>query len=406
MSEVDAVELDSAIVSKRLKEDPRFSLSAVDITNFEFNRLYDCTVYGAVHHHIFAWYGYQKASELWMRIVEHTDHLIFFETGQLPEGQRWYWQRALSRYYVGDEGHFADLLLMVGPRLKNIRIVGYHWIHGTRRWLLRIELYPKSVMNRAMQFDKASDALVKVTQKWERVIGSRQQELVKAGTRAGKMVHEGVEYYEGFVGDSLDTKVFCKKYISDEKMRYELSIASQIKSEYFIRPTIYSERYGIISPFCDMRKLDQIERKSVSDPSLLRDHLEALFEYTEKTYINVNILGGKTGPLINFIDLNSSNLFYDNKTDLLRVCDVELYSLSNRSRNQWNLAKLLIRFGPYDRRSLALWVRGALIYCTGVVVNCWKSPVERILERSSCMTVWLYIKLRERIDQELGRLRS
>lgn len=399
VSRVDAIELDHTIVSDRLKSDSRFSLSTMDVTECDFDKTYDCTVYGAVHHHVFGRHGYRAAFETWVRIVDHTDRLIFFETGQMSEGARWYWQRALRNYYGSDEGHLADMLLTVGPRLKSVRIAGMHWIHGTRRWLLRIELFPKIEMDTSEPRGRQEESPVRVEARWQRSIGSRKQELVRAGRERVEGVHEGVMYAEGTAGGHEGRRVFCKKHVSNAKMAYEVSIAGQVQSDYFITPLAYDESHGIVFPFIDMPKLEQLRRGEIRNPGVLRDHLLAVHEYADGHCVAVDILGGTNVRVSEVVDLNRANFFYDQDQERLLVCDMEVFSLDCRRRNGWNLAKTLLRVGPYDLCTLRLCVRGAVGYAVDLVGSCARDPVARILGRTPCIAASLYARLRELLDK-------
>lgn len=405
IAEVDAVELDSAIVLDRLKQDARFSLEIIDIIDFEFKKLYDCTIYGAVHHHVFGNHGYCEALNLWTRIIEHTDKFIFFETGQLPEGARWYWQRALRHYYGGDEGYFADLLWAVGPRLKDVRVVGTTWIHGVRRWLLRIELFRKAEMADDTLGSETLQESVNVIQQWNRSIGARKQGLIKQDISQTQDRHEGVTYYESILEGNSKKKVFCKKHASRHKMRHEITIAQQIDSLYFIRPYAYTERYGIVYPFFDMQKLDEINKSELGDRHRFSDQVRALFSYAEKKYVKVDVFGGVLVPLIEVIDIHASNILYDESEQALRVVDLELYCLGNRRRNQWHMTKLLLRFAPHNTRTVLLCLYGVVVYGGALLRNCWKAPVTRILQRTPCLAIWLYMKLRESVYYGVARMR-
>ena len=82
MQQVDAVEYDANIVPIDLKNDSRFSLFAGDATDFSFEHQYDVTIYGAVHHHIFAHHGYAVAMRFWNELIDHTESRVFMESGQ------------------------------------------------------------------------------------------------------------------------------------------------------------------------------------------------------------------------------------------------------------------------------------------------------------------------------------
>jgi hypothetical protein len=122
--------------------DPRFTLYEGSVIDYPFPRVYTGIIYCAVHHHVFRLHGKSQAFSTWRKIIQHSNRFVIFETGQICEGARWHWQRAIHSYYSSDEEHLIDLLHAIGPRLKNVSVIDYLPIHRVNRVLLKIELHP------------------------------------------------------------------------------------------------------------------------------------------------------------------------------------------------------------------------------------------------------------------------
>lgn len=136
------VEIDRRTLDPCLFENTNFALSESDFADYQFTQDFEIVFYLAVHHHIFAKYGANKAMEKWSSIINHCQKTIFFETGQLAERGNYYWKEALARHYPTDLAYFKDLLRQVGPRLKSVSLAGQLSIHGIRRSLIKIDLQP------------------------------------------------------------------------------------------------------------------------------------------------------------------------------------------------------------------------------------------------------------------------
>lgn len=389
---IDAIEFDPSIVPDDLKADDRFSLHSGDAVGFEFRRQYHLTVYGAVHHHLFATHGYERAMRFWLDVVRHTESLIFIESGQLAEGSRWYWQRALRCYYSSDEDYFADLIFAIGPRLKNVRLIDSFWIHGVRRWLLLIELWPPG----ATVVPKRAGPEVQIEQEWRRTVGSRKQELVDShdGDRA---VHKGVAFRAGRIEDGR--RVFCKKYVAHFKADYEFNIGSQIDDPRFIRAIGISDVDGLIFPFVDLPTLASVRPDAVNDAEALCRAIEDLFNFAERKRVVIDFAGRRELRLTDLIDLHASNIFCDVRGPSLVVFDFEMHSLANWSRNRMHLAKMLLRWGGRDYRTIKIFAGCLFSYAWGLVTIARRPPDQRVMERTVSAPWWAYARLREYFDQ-------
>ena len=388
--EVDAIEYDGSIVATSLKSNPNFRLFEGDATEFELERTYHTVIYGAVHHHIFAHHGFAKAMEFWQNIVSHTENAIFIESGQLAEGCRWYWQRALRRYYTSDEDYFADLMVSIGSRLGGVKLVGRHWIHGVPRWLFKIQL-------REPQPLVANEHLnVSVTGCFRRTIGSRSQKLVPVEA-ADSTHNQGVLFRTGTLADGR--KVFCKQYISSEKELQEFCIAKQVDDPRFVKPIGVSKDVGIVYPFVPLETLASLSREEIPDRKRLMRSALALHRLAREVVVDTNYGHSPERRLIDVIDMHSANVFFRPSGSELILFDLELYSLSNKSRNRLHLVKIIYGWGPRDIGSILLILRLLFSSGIGICSFVFRSPTQRISERSVSIVGYLYTRLREFVDR-------
>ena len=390
---IDAIEYDPSIVADDLKNDPRFSLHSGDAINFSFKQTYHITVYGAVHHHLFSLHGYERTMQFWSEVVNHTESIIFFESGQIAEGCRWYWQRALRKYYSSDEDYFADLIYSIGPRLKEVRLVGCYWIHGVPRWLLKIELWPldQSVAQTHEETHIQPEA------SYRRTIGSVDQRLILANDIQNSNVHEGVLFLVGETADGR--RVFCKKYIMHEKEKQEFKIVNQIRDPRFVMPIGRSNSTGIIYPYVDLPILASVSRTSVKNKVAMSQALLSLFKYADEKHITVEFGGTRKTRLIDAVDIHASNIFFDESDTSFQVFDLELYSLANRPRNQLHLVKMLYRWGARDLRTLTAIALSLVSCCFGLARIAMRRPDRRVMERTVSIPWWAYTRFREALDK-------
>lgn len=390
---IDAIEYDPSIVADDLKTDSRFSLFSGDAIDFPFKNEYHTTVYGAVHHHLFAHHGYEQAMQFWANVVQHTQSTIFLESGQMAEGCRWYWQRALRKYYSSDEDYFADLVYSIGPRFKKLRLVGRYWIHGVPRWLFKIELWPINHSTAPVH----EETQVQIETSYRRTIGSVDQKLILANDTHNYSTHEGVLFH---LATTLGgRKVFCKKYLCDKKEKYEFEIANQIQDPRFVMPINHSNTTGLLYPYVDLPILAAVPRSMVKDKVAMSRALLSLFQYAEETWITVDFGGARTIKLIDLVDIYAANIFFDVLGSSFQVFDLELYSLANRPRNQLHLAGMLCRWGARDIRTLTAIAMNLVSCCFGLALIAVRQPDRRVTERTVSVLWWVYTRFREALDK-------
>lgn len=394
VNKVDAIEFDANTVNLRLKNDINFCLFEGDATDFKFKHRYDIVVYGAVHHHILGHHGFNAAMTFWNELVDHTESLIFLETGQIGEGSRWYWQRALRSIYDSDERYIGELLSAIGPRFKSISVIGRYGIHGVRRWLLKIELWPRDRVSLAQtkQLGELNDK-----QLFWRTIGSSRQQLIPDADKEKHQVFEGVEFRSGKMADGR--KVFCKKYIAHNKQLAEYSIGHQIEDPRFIAANGISERYGLVFPFIEGATLSKKMRAEIGDPQELKRQLLSLYEFAKQKTITLDFSGENTFKLLDVIDMHPANLLLESKTGNLLVLDLEFYSTKNGSRNRYNMMRTILRHDPRSLPSIISFLLAAIAHFFDLIRFSFLPPQIRIQSRVENIFYRPYVTFRELFDR-------
>ena len=394
VKKVDAIEFDANTVNPRLKNDTNFFLFEGDATNFKFKYKYDIIVYGAVHHHILGHHGFNAAMTFWNELVDHTESLIFLETGQIGEGSRWYWQRALRSIYDSDERYVGELLSAMGPRFKSVSVIGRYGIHGVRRWLLKIELWPQDRVSpiQTNQFGELHNE-----QLFWRTIGSSSQQLIPDSDKEKHQIFEGVEFRSGKMTDGRE--VFCKKYIAHKKQLAEYSIGQQIQDPRFIAAYGISEHYGLVFPFIEGATLSQKMRTKIGDPHELKRQLLSLYEFAKQKTITLDFPGEKTFKLLDVIDIHPANLLLESKTGNLLVLDLEFYSTKNESRNRYNMMRTILRNGPRNLSSIISYLLAATAYFFDLIKSSFLPAQIRIQSRVENIFYRPYVALREIFDR-------
>jgi len=361
---VDAVELNRSVVDPILLEDSRFNFHEGSATEYPFSRVCTGTIYCAVHHHIFGLYGKSQAFDTWRKIIDHSDRFVIFETGQLIEGEKYYWQRAMRAYYSSDERHLGDLLHAIGPRLKGVRVIDHLPIHGIKRALLKIELHPRgSSHDIAAAGPEAYGELLDDTSPWvavkryRRTIGSRSQALVDIEENPG----DGpVKIYEGTTFSILrreDTgQEFFAKNTEDNpfKLLREHNILAQLDNPRIVKPVAVSSEFGLIFPYLDHVPLQTLPAKEIKDKDRLVAEILAFYQYARDAEVDLGLLDYRRYDrkekrrLIDVVDLNLSNILVKLDQGVVRdwvFVDFESFGHDNRARNEKHLAGIMELLG-------------------------------------------------------------
>lgn len=369
---VDAIELNRSIVDQALLEDTRFNFFEGSVTDYPFPCGYTGTIYCAVHHHIFGLYGKFQAFLTWRKIIEHSDRFVIFETGQILEGEKYYWQRAIRSYYPSDERHLGDLLLAIGPRLKDVRVIGYMPIHGVKRVLLKIELHPRgSNYDIAATGTDAYEKLLNDTTPWvavkrfRRTIGTRSQELIdieQSPRDDVSNIYEGTTFC--VLRDELTGQQFFAKRTEDNpfKLLRELKIIMQLKHSRIVSPVAVNSTFGMIFPYLSYVPLHALSANKIKDRDRFIAQILEFFRYAREVEVDLGLLDyprNKNEPkrrLIDVVDLNLSNILVNLEEGIVRdwvIVDLEYVGNQTRARNEKHLAGIM-EFFEYTKADLII----------------------------------------------------
>lgn len=416
---VDAVEPSRSQVSPRLLDHPDFTLHEQSISAFVPTRSYQTILYLAVHHHVLATEGYVQAMDVWRGLVARCTGQLYFETGQLLEGPRWYWQRALGRRFSSDEEHIGVLAQAIGPRLRGLEVVCTSFIHGAPRWLVRFDL---STSDTTPPVDHPGPDTGTVVATYRRTRGSSAQTLVEttptSRPRGDATVFPGVTF-RAISDDAGGDVVLWNKQSHDDplKDRREYEIGRQVgHGGPFIRPVGYSPSRGLFFPFVPGATLAQtLDEWGSLSPEVLRDYL-GLLRAASVQRVTLGVLdlvpAARTGTvrrLIDVVDLHPSNVIRtgDGGTSgrdagpYLVAVDLQYYANSTRARNRRHAIALILRTRPVPGREALealLWVPAILAHH----VRWETAPVEvRILEGYGARHRHLVRMLRAVVDRAL-----
>lgn len=377
------VEVAVESIDQALLDDPRFHLSCVDVVRFSPEHRYDVVVYGAVHHHVVAHYGLKTSLEVLSRLVNHCDKYLFFETGQLTEGSRWYWHQAIASHFSSDEDHIHCLVSSLGRRISAVDIVGSHWIHGSRRWLLRLSIdHPYSNSDSGLDNQKVIEV-------------SKCQPVERCNSPARHSVLNTV-YRCSYSGNNRDIpkSLFVKEWVNDtDTPFFEFNLGRYINHQAAVNPIGRSDFGALIFPFVRSK-----------DGSLDFIQLKSFFEYVRQCKVEPNILpkylpnDRRSYRMIDVIDINTHNVIMEIPSNRLRVVDFEYFSPTSKLRNKLNFGLLLIR----ARKPLpgyTIWVYAAIMLVARAMADSFRSPAQRITLKRPSLLGMIYARFRDYSDR-------
>lgn len=378
VEEAHGLEMHAQAVDPALMADRRFSFHEGDIADFRFDRDYDVIVYFAVHHHVFATHGRDVALVKWQEIVDHCRSAIYFETGEIRERGELYWRKALRRYYREDEEQFRELAGMIGPRLVQVRLIGYLGIHGVVRRLLRFDLtgpteHDRRERDRRRVFGGryVDHGDYSVTSKFLRTMGSGQQRLVEvAGDGAAtKGLYEGTAFYlleQRHTGRSL----FSKKIHADVyKEVREFLVSSQVDHPRIAKVESVDERFGLVLPYVGGVPFSHANLSGIINKRQFRQQLRSFFHDVSQLHLSLGEFdfeanaGPKRRRLIDIIDLHPNNfllLIADGRVVDWKLIDTEYVSNHNGLRNSYFRALMLKRLGALAMAPIGFCLRAAI----------------------------------------------
>ncbi len=399
---ITGVELQATTVSELLMRNPRFSLIEGDIAKLDLSDNFDVCIYGAVHHHILNFYGLGIAVHTLQKLAAHCSQTLFFETGQIGEGGRWTWQRAIRRYFRTDEEHFYYLLSSIEHQVESFCVIGKFWIHGVRRSFFKINLKPMSDRSipavPAKVIPAPSDSDVRLV----RSFGSLDQRLVPANEPSER----DCPCTFWIAGTSVESRLFVKLHRHrPSAMLAEWQIGQAITRDWAVRPEATTKLPGsLVFPFFDgASSIRSFINAPISDRRCLAEQLLTIF--SDARNIKPQLLPQLLLPaqpdssLHDLCDLNANNFLVLRQGGelVVRVVDFEQQSCHYSYRNRLHLASLLSALGQFRWRVVREYLLG---FAVGIflLIRFQTKPIEtRIRFRQPSAASLLVAEIRSRL---------
>ena len=359
---VTGLELLADTVADKLKRDPRFTLIEGDVVSTPLEQSYDVVIYGAVHHHVLAHHGLSVAVASLQKLAACTNRTLFFETGHLSEGGRWYWQPTLRRYFSTDEDHIHYLLSSIEHAIEDFKVVGQFLIHGIRRPYLRIDLKPRE-NRRPDPVAAASINAVAEQPAMGRTFGLPVQQL--ALSTAPECRDSPTRF--AAAQSSSGQKLFLKRHLHRPNVAArEAAIGLQTTRRWAVTCIgTLDDGETLVFPYLDGgRTVDQLATEPRTARIRVADQLLRIFREAEDTLIELSqrpllsYTGKKT--LLDLCDFSIYNVVVIQESGSLavRVVDFEQQSINYRWRNYLHLRRMLLALGCRRFQATAAGARG------------------------------------------------
>lgn len=369
---VKGIEISESQVSKSLRDNDKFSLSRADICHSKIEDTYDSIVYGAVHHHIVRENGLGKSIEVLQKLTEKCEKQIFFETGELKEGGRWQWQRAIRNHFRTDEEHIYFLLNSIRPHIDDIEVIGSFFIHGFPRSLLRITLKPISQRKELKEKTRAPEA------------ASALDHFVSKKTNKTKSIKLRMENgFIEFYRDYQEKPFFYKRrplfpWVSED----EFLISSQINTPWAIKPNSKLDDGTLKFPFIEGLSIYEVptKNKKAVAKKILNIHRQAkeISVKAPKSFLDREL---EEKELYNCIDLNPNNfiIVYQDDVPSIYVCDLEPQPNRQRWKNKVNKARALRILQESKLEMTVSYIEGACLFMAQSLMGQFKSRKARFM---------------------------
>ncbi|MDY7093327.1 MAG: class I SAM-dependent methyltransferase [Acidobacteriota bacterium] len=403
---VTGIELARSTVDDALLADPRFAFIEGNLCDIDWQETYDHVFYGAVHHHILRERGLSEAVRVLQHLVSHCRRSFYFETGHITEGGRWAWQRALRRYFRTDEEHLFYLLRCVEEQVEDFDVAGRFWIHGARRWLLRLDLKPLE----ERRLPTPPLPLVEVGkgagERLGRTFGSRHQQLLPL-QESGRDTPVELRFRPSSSGP-----LFLKRALHSPLAQHqELTLGLQLNQVPWAVPPIARTEDGALA-------FPRIEGDSLLNfaggPADLRRGLAAQLlvvasqaarlqpEFPQRLLLPAS----SDTALADVVDLNPNNLLVETGPEgpRLRVVDFEPQGNHYRWKNRLHLGRTLLALGHHRPRALGEVTLGILGGLRHLLRYQLAAPRHRLLHRQPNLGSVLVAETRSRVEGLLARL--
>jgi len=353
------VDLEKRIVDPELLRDERFTFFEKDILKFTFPKIFDVIIYNSVHHHIFSNYGVDTAFKVWRAIISNCNRLIFFETAVLTEiGSALYWKNELGQKYKDDSHMMSDIFAKIGPRLKNIEIIGNNKIHMSKRPLYKISLFPLPDNDDFSTHVKntcsglfTKDSSWSVEKEMVRSEGSKNQVLIdKEKLKNTREINKDINYFI-LNKKGEDRKFFGKRYANDVYRQIrELTINQKTDHPRILKTCFANEKYGLIFDYIPWQKITEIDFNNIRNKKIFSKQIKEFFRYLKRKKIEYgNVIDPianitKRKHLYEIIDLNINNfLIKIEKGEIVdwEAIDLDFSLVDTKTRNQINYLSII-----------------------------------------------------------------
>jgi SAM-dependent methyltransferase len=387
------IELAADAVSADLKTDERFSLVQGDICDLVLDKRYDAIFYGAVHHHIVRERGFGTAVSVLQQLVMHTDRCLFFETGHVSEGGRWGWQNVLRKHFRTDEEHFSYLLQTIEPWLLDFDVIGKFFIHGIRRWLVRVDIKPVEDASRGVYPMQVSDSVQNLAK------DSETARMRSCGPPSLLAREVGVTYWESQCAGG--SPVFLKRRAHMTHLdRDEYLIGRQLQHDWAVTPRDYQVDKGIAFPWISGKPLSDWNDLDSSIRQLVAERLIKIFKQAMQTTVSPPARLLLPAPanisLLEIVDLNPKNILVC-ECDMaiaLKVVDFERQSNHYLWKNRIHLAMELFRLRSHTGFAAIQLVIGVASGLGVLIKYQFLGVRRRIIDRQPSLASFLVTEVR------------
>jgi len=388
---VTGVELLATTVSESLKQDSRFTLIEGNIAELEIKKRFDACIYGAVHHHILNFYGLSAAVATLQMLAEQCDRYLFFETGQISEGGRWSWQSAIRQNFRTDEEHFFYLLRSIEHLIDDFSIIGKFWIHGARRWYLRLDMKSEAGRASAMSPVVVRSLPEIIDGPYVRSRGSKNQIL----SRTDDVKNSQSPTVFSIATEPDGSRSFVKTYLHHPSAAaVEYQIGQEITESWAVKATALTDTTGmLVFPYIDKaRSVRSFSTAARSTRQLIAHQVLRIFDDARQTAITLPrrlLLPTKAGlTLVDVCDLNQNNFLITDGDQryTIRVIDFEQQSADYSYRNRLHLARLLWILRQNRLRAMTEFLLGLAGGLINMLKYQTKSAATRIRDRQPSLT--------------------
>jgi SAM-dependent methyltransferase len=328
------VEMSRTTVSPDLLSRDDFDLFEGNILDFHFDRTYDLIIYNAVHHHVLGSYGRQVAWKLWNEIIDHCGRALIFETGIPSEVGNFYWKPPIREEFRSHALHLSALRRSVGPRLKDLSVIGRLPIHLVKRPIYRFELHPiggatdlKWRADELYADYRVPDDQWKTIGRYRRTAGSHGQELMADSSvrdSANVDIVSATEFYK-LRNKQSGRLFFAKKHLCDpyKEMR-EFHLLTSVSHPRIIDLCGVSEKYGLIFPYLPWTAMEEVRMSSIRNRRQFLHEVKSVFDYAQYREITTGLLDlddparNRTRFLHQMVDLHMNNFLLSVKGNEIR----------------------------------------------------------------------------------------